>query len=109
MNDPVALAQQLAEVQARIADLTQQADTIKAAIVAATRPGDVIMVNGQAAYKVRQRRTFNSELARETLDPGIVAAISITRLDGAALKRLSPALWAACCVTSDPYVAAAGR
>lgn len=104
--DTETAAAELVTLQERIAELTMRAAELKAAILADTQPGDVVSIAGTPAWKVTTRRTFREGKARQHLDAGLLAAITVDKIDGAALKRLSPALWEACCDESEPYLAA---
>ena len=101
-------AQALAATQARIAELEETAATLKAVILANTAPGDTIEVGGQPIFRVVPgRRTFKPAKAAKLLSPEVAAAATVAKIDGAALKRLSPALWEQCCDQGAPFVTAA--
>lgn len=108
MTDLTALAARLADLKARRAEIDEAIDLTTDAILATAAPGDTLALpDGTVAFTVSQRRTFSAKAAAEVLPDEVVAACSKTAIDGAAVKRLSPALWEACCTLSAPFVTAA--
>ena len=105
-TDPMALATRLVDLEARKADLELEIKRIKAELLAAAEPGDTIAVGGINLYRVTQRRNFNADIAADTLPAEVAAAATVTKIDGAAVKRISPALWESCCTLSEPYLTA---
>ena len=104
---PGEAAKQLATIQATIEQLASKADELKAIILAAVQPGETVSVNGHPIYKVSPgRRTFKEAKAREQLPAAILEAATVTKIDAAAVKRLSPALWEACCESGAPFLTA---
>jgi hypothetical protein len=107
MNRTEQLIAQLVDLEARKADLDDLITQTKAALIADRQPGDTITYGGAPVYKVSQRRTFDAKIAADTLPPDVAAAATVAKIDGTALKRLSPALWETCCTLSEPYLAKA--
>lgn len=107
MNTEEALIAQLVDLEARRAHLDDTINAIKAQLLANRQPGDTLTLNGEPLYKVTQRRTFSEKAAADTLPAEVVEAATVTKIDGAAVKRISPALWETCCTLSEPYLSKA--
>ena len=104
MNHTEALIAQLVNLEARRADLDELIAQTKAALIANRQPGDTLTYDGNPVYKVTQRRSFDAKIAEATLPPDVAAAATVAKIDGTALKRLSPALWESCCTLSEPFL-----
>ena len=107
MNHTEALIAQLVDLEARKAHLETTIAEVKAQLIATATPGDTLTFGGEPVYKVTQRRTFNEKIAADTLPAEVTAAATVTKIDGAAVKRISPALWETCCTLSEPFLAKA--
>ena len=105
MNSITDKAERLAALESAAADIAEQIDALRAELLAASMPGDVITAGGVPRWRMAPgKRTFTESIARATLPPTIVEQATVTKLDGAAVKRISPALWEACCVQGDPFL-----
>ena len=80
MTDIDDIALRLADVERAMAELTEEADRLRGILAAAMAPGQVV-------------------------DAGTLAAITVAKVDGAALKRVSVALWEACAPAGEPFLA----
>ena len=107
MTKTEALIAQLVDLEARRADLDTHIATVKAQLLDGTAPGDTLTFNGEPLYKVTQRRTFDAQVAADTLPPEVVEAATVAKIDGAKVKHISPALWESCCTVSEPFLAKA--
>lgn len=98
-------AERLAALEAQAADLAEQIHALRTEILAAATPGDVIEAGGAPRWRVAPgKRTFTENIARATLPPAIVEQATVAKLDGAAVRRISPALWEACCIQGQPFL-----
>ena len=98
--------ERLADLQARIKDLTAEADSIKARLRDDYR--DTPGVHDLGAHKVTVTPTarFSEDQARAVLPAELVALCTVTALSGATFKQLvPPPLYAACCTPPEPRVA----
>ena len=94
--------------------LLEQRETIDAAIAAidtqivdAVEVGGAVDVGGKAAFRVQQRRTFDTERARQILPPALIEQATVPTLDKQALKALiPPALLDACMKPGAIFVSA---
>ena len=75
--------------------LVEQRESIDAAIAAidaqltdAIEIGGKVEIDGQPVFKVQQRRTFDTERARQLCPPEVIAAATVPALDTKALKNL---------------------
>lgn len=105
------LATHLARLEAQRDQLTEQIESVRGMLLA-TIPlgGTVTDTQGGTRYQVRPgRRTFSERLARETLPADLLAPCEVRKVDGAALKRQSVALWEMCCTQGDPTLVKVGQ
>ena len=110
MNSTDALVARLVDLEARRADIDDTIAQLKAAIIAEHGVGDPVLFHGEPMYKVAQRRTFDAKTAADTLPAEVIEAATVSKIDGAAVKRISPALWETCCTLSEPFLTkATGR
>lgn len=105
ITDTTAAAAELAQVEAARDALDARAKQLRAQLAEGRAPGDTITApDGTPLYKVATRRTFKPDLAEATLPGDVIPHVTRTTIDGAAVKRLSPALWEACTVESAPHL-----
>ena len=110
MNNTEHLIAQLVDLEARRADLDDLITQTKAALIANRQPGDTLTYDGQPVYRVSAKRTFKEDVARQVLTAEQLAAVTVPKVDPAAVKaQLGTDTWAACCVTGEPFLAKAGR
>lgn len=95
----------LADLQARIAELQEQADEIKAKLRANLTP-DTYTVNGKRAVSIAETRRFSAAKASEVLPPQLLALCQVMEIDAARAKTvLPPHLYEQCqVVTGKPQV-----
>lgn len=112
MSDSINIHDLAAQRQAELLIIEQakeRIDVIDAQLLALTRVGDKLTdPNGNVLFKVRAGQTrFNAALAAEVLTPEQLAAISEPTPKSALAKEALPgALYAMCCKTGDPSIAA---
>lgn len=104
MNEDIAL--RLADIETAMTELADEAERLRAVLAATLQPGDTVAVSGVPRWRMMPgKRTFRAALAEQQLDPQTLAAVSAVKVDGAALKRLSPALWELCAPQGAPFLA----
>ena len=102
-----AAAARLAALEDRKADIDAEIAALRAALLTAAPEGSTITVQGQARWRVSPgRRTFSEKLARDVLPTTLLEQATVTKIDGAAVKRISPALWEASCTVGQPFLTA---
>lgn len=99
-----ALIARLLDLEERRAHIDEAINGIKAQLLAESNPGDTLRIGDTPVLVVTQRRTFNEKAARDTLPPTVIEAATVAKIDGQAVKRISPALWESCCTLSEPYL-----
>lgn len=106
-TDVAGIATRLVDLEERRDILNAQIKGLRAQLVDAVEVGGVVAVGDIDVYRVAPgRRTFSAELAAEKLPPEVLSATTVATVNGAAVKRLSPALWEACCTVGEPYLTA---
>lgn len=109
--DVPATAARLTAIEHTIDNLTAEAKRLRQTLVDAVETGGTITTpDGTPLYRVAPgRRTFKPQLAQQLItDQAILDACTRTAIDGAAVKRLSPALWEQCCTQGEPFLTRAG-
>lgn len=98
---------QLCDVKARIKDLVEQEDQLKAALREQLGAGEYT-VAGRPAFSITAQRKFSPDAARAVLTAQEIAACTVTVLDRALVQRtVTPAAYSACQVeTGKPVVRA---
>lgn len=105
MTDIAATAARLAAIEHTIADLTDEARTLRQMLVDAVEVGGTIYSDGTPLYRVAPgRRTFKPAVADHFLSDTLRQACTKQVIDGAAVKKLSPALWEQCCTQGEPFL-----
>lgn len=99
------LARQLLNIDEQIEALAARRADIVTTLTDAVEVGGAVEVDGHAAYRVSQRRTFDVERARQIVPPEVIAQATVPTLDTKALKNLiPPALIDACMKPGAIYV-----
>lgn len=81
---------------AQIAELTIEADGIKAQLRQSLAPG-TYAIDGVDAVRISTQRRFDPALAEQVLPPALLELCIVRKVDGAQAKRvLPPASYAAC-------------
>lgn len=106
MTDIAATAARLAAIEHTIADLTDEARTLRQMLVDAVEVGGTIQnTDGTPLYRVAPGRlTFKPAVADTILSDTLRQACTKQVIDGAAVKKLSPALWEQCCTQGEPFL-----
>lgn len=97
--------ERLADLNATIRELTAEADSIKARLRATF--AEKLGSHDVGAYRINvaASRRWNEAQALAVLPPEIVAACQVATLSSAEVKKLvSPAMYEACTVPSEPRV-----
>lgn len=102
------VAARLAAIETTIHQLQDEADRLKAHLLEELPAGAIVQVGGEPRWRVQPgRRTFKPDLATQVLNPAIVAACMVPKLDGAAVKKhVLPAVYDQCCTVGQPFLAA---
>lgn len=91
MSDELATrARRLLALTAQQEEMQAAIDDEKAAILALTSVGDRIEVDGQPAFRIQQRRTFDLETAKRVVPAQLIQAATVPTVDAKALKSLLP-------------------
>lgn len=102
-------AARLAALEGQAAELNEEIRRLRAAIVAASEPGQTIEVGGVPRWKVSPgKRTFDERLARDVLNADTLAAASVFKVDSAKVKAIAGEVtWSLCCKVGDPFLVVA--
>ena len=99
-------AARLAALEDQQAAIAEQITALRAVLANAVPAGGTIAVAGRTRWRVSPgKRTFSERLAGEQLPAELLERITVAKVDGAALKRISPALWEECCTVGAPFLA----
>lgn len=103
-----AMAERLSELEARREMIEVEISALRAALAAQLDVGEVVEVHDTPMYTLRPgKRVFQQDIAATILQGSpILEEVTVTRIDGKALKAVSESVWQACCTTGQPYLQA---
>lgn len=110
MNNIETLARQRIELVAQRDEISEAIAKIDTQIVDAIEVGGHVDIDGQAVWRVQQRRDFNLDKALTLVPDEVREAATVTHVDAKVLQSLMPPLLRdACMAPGKIFVAKAGR
>lgn len=110
MNNIEILARQRIELVAQRDEISEAIAKIDTQIVDAIEVGGHVDIDGQAVWRVQQRRDFNLDKALTLVPDEVKTAATVTQIDKKLLQSLMPPLLRdACLEPGKIFVTKAGR